>query len=37
MFDPKRGDLYATSVCRKGQKQGKNIPVRFDGLIAATL
>jgi hypothetical protein len=37
MFDSERGDLYGKPVCRKGQKQGKDIPIRFDGLIAAAL
>ncbi len=35
MFDSEGGDLYGKPACGKGQKQGKDIPIRFDGLIAA--
>ena len=35
MLDPERADLYGKFLCRKGQQQGKDIPIRFDGLIAA--
>lgn len=35
MFDSEGGDLYGKPACRKGQKQGKDIPIGFDGLIAA--
>jgi hypothetical protein len=34
MLDSERGDLYGKSACHKGQKQRKDIPIRFDGLIA---
>ena len=37
MFDSEGGDLYGKPVCCKGQKQGKDIPIRFDGLFTAAL
>lgn len=37
MFDPERSYLYGKLSCRKGQEQGKDIPIRFDGLITAAL
>lgn len=37
MLDSERGDFYGKFLCRKRQKQGKDISIRFDGLIAATL
>jgi hypothetical protein len=37
MLDPERSYLYGKLSCRKGQEQGKDIPIRFDGLITAAL
>ena len=37
MFDSERGDLYGKPAGCKGQKQGKDIPIRLDGLITAAL
>jgi hypothetical protein len=37
MLDPERSYLYGKLFCRKRQEQGKDIPIRFDGLITAAL